>query len=55
MPRHPNQNPVGYRNPGEKQLNYVEVDIQSEDGVRLKGWLILSERPTANPTIIYYQ
>jgi hypothetical protein len=56
MPRYPAKNSLGERHPREAGLlNCQDVEIQTEDNVKLRGWIILSDNPRNNPTLIYYQ
>jgi hypothetical protein len=36
----PEGNPVGFRNPGERGLNYEDAYIKTSDGVTLHGWFV---------------
>jgi fermentation-respiration switch protein FrsA (DUF1100 family) len=54
----PQNNPEGYRNPGDLCLKYEDVIITTDDGVKLHGWFIPSQ-PTyplnSKPrTLVYF-
>lgn len=38
--QYPHQNPEGYRNPGERNLLYQDIETQTEDKLKLRGWFI---------------
>ncbi|CAI2375531.1 unnamed protein product [Moneuplotes crassus] len=51
---YPEENQEGKRNPGEKNMLYEDITIETEDDVRLAGWLIHHGATTkAHPTLIY--
>lgn len=52
--RYPENNPRTYRNPGERNMIYEDVTIQTKDQINLKGWLIKQKNPTMHETIIYF-
>jgi len=48
-------NPVGFRNPKEKNLNYEDVIIRTSDHIQLKGWFIESPKDSITcPTVVFY-
>jgi len=51
----PSRNEVGFRHPGEANLNYEDVHITTPDGVKLHGWFIKTETPQTSPTIVVFQ
>ena len=38
--RHIYDNPKSYQSPAERDMNYLPITIDREDGVKLKGWFI---------------
>ena len=38
--RHIYENPKSYQSPAERNMNYLTVTIERENGVKLKGWFI---------------
>lgn len=51
---YPEENQEGKRNPGEKNMLYEDITIETEDDVRLAGWLIHhGAKSKAHPTLIY--
>jgi fermentation-respiration switch protein FrsA (DUF1100 family) len=54
--RYPGDNPQGLRNPKEKNMNFEDIVVITEDNVRLAGWFIRHDaNDKAHPTIIYMQ
>ena len=43
IPRYMVDNPVGYRNPGEKGMSYRDVLITTSDKETLHGWFVFQE------------
>jgi len=52
--RLPENNPEGYRNPGEKSMIYEEVNIKTSDHLNLHGWLIKTANPSKSPTVVMF-
>ena len=51
---YPEENQEGKRNPGEKNMLFDDITIETEDDVRLAGWLIHQGAKTKDhPTLIY--
>ena len=51
---YPEENQEGKRNPGEKNMLYEDITIETDDDQRLAGWFIHQGKATATqPTIIY--
>lgn len=48
----PNTNPPGYRNPGERGLNYTDIWLLTDDQVKIHGWLVKSS--IRAPTIVFF-
>lgn len=38
--RYPESNPVSYRNPGERHMEYEDVTVVTIDKLKLKGWFV---------------
>lgn len=51
--RYPEDNPEGLRNPKEKNMNYEDIVVVTEDNLRLAGWFIRHDADKTAPTIIY--
>jgi hypothetical protein len=47
----PQGNPAGYRHPSEHQIETVDVEIATSDNVRIRGWLMRSDK---NERILVY-
>ena len=54
LAKSPSENPVGYRNPGEMNIQYKTVEIETADKIKLRGWLCLNSDAVSIPTIIYF-
>ena len=60
VPKRPDENPRGCRDPGEEGVNeWRDVWITTADGVRLHSWLLLHPRGGGaarqhRPTILYF-
>ena len=59
VPKRPDQNPQGCRDPGEEGVEeWRDVWIQTADGVKLHSWLLLHPRGGSprhtRPTILYF-
>lgn len=59
IPRSPQNNPRGYRSPGERQIPFDNVRIRCTDGVEIHAWLlwytdINGNKPPSTPTIIFF-
>ncbi|CAM9862368.1 unnamed protein product [Chrysoparadoxa australica] len=53
--KNPDDNPIGLRNPAERQLPYDDVVVEAKDGAKLHGWLIKQkENADRLPTLIYF-
>jgi pimeloyl-ACP methyl ester carboxylesterase len=48
-------NPQGNRHPGEANMLYEEVYIQTSDNLKLFGWFVKQAIPFDCPTLIYFQ
>ena len=46
--RHIYENPKSYQSPAERNMNYLTVTIERENGVKLKGWFICHLDSEAN-------
>jgi hypothetical protein len=40
IPRFMKDNPIGYRSPSEKGLQFRDVNIETSDGENLHGWFV---------------
>jgi len=49
-----NENPYGYQNPSQQDMDYEELNIITEDKINLHGWFIKQVNSKNRPTIIYY-
>lgn len=47
-------NPINYRSPKERGMNFENVWINTKDKQRLHGWLIFHKNSTQLPTLIYF-
>ena len=51
---YPEENQEGKRNPGEKNMLYEDITVETEDDIRLAGWFIHHGKDTKDhPTVIY--
>jgi len=51
----PEQNPRGWRNPGDKGMKYRDIEVITKDCKNLKGWFIYQEvNPHLTSTLIYF-
>jgi hypothetical protein len=50
----PENNPKSYRNPGERNMTYDEVQITTKDNLILVGWFIKQKNPLLHETIIFF-
>mmetsp|Transcript_23737 Transcript_23737/g.27294 ORF Transcript_23737/g.27294 Transcript_23737/m.27294 type:complete len:181 (+) Transcript_23737:24-566(+) len=50
----PENNPLGFRNPSEQDLEYDDIEIITKDKVKLCGWFIYHSNPKDYPTIIFF-
>nr|CCA23070.1 serine protease family S09X putative [Albugo laibachii Nc14] len=53
-PKLTKDNPSGYRHPGEYDIDYEDVMIPTEDGIRIHAWLLKQFKSLAYPTIIFF-
>ncbi|CAN8072674.1 unnamed protein product [Agarophyton chilense] len=42
------------KNPQDYGMDYIDVDVLTEDRVRIHGWLIKQGRPKEAPTLLYF-
>ena len=55
IPKSPDDNPRGFRHPGEWGMPFEEIDVRAADGVPLRMWLIKQTGTSAHsPTLIYF-
>ena len=40
----PSQNPIGSRNPLERDLEYADLNLNTSDGVIIRGWHVKSKK-----------
>ena len=52
--QYPSENPFGYKNPNEQNLNYKELFIKTKDNIKLYGWIIY-DKYIKKRTLIYFQ
>lgn len=52
--RYPENNPKTFRNPGERNMQYEDVTVQTKDGFALKGWFVKQKSPLQHETLIYF-
>lgn len=45
-------NPKGFRHPTEVNLTTLDIEVTTEDGLKLRGWLI--SKPTNKQIIVYF-
>lgn len=38
--RYPADNPEGYRNPGDRGMRYKDIEVETSDNVKIRGWFI---------------
>jgi len=48
------ENPFGYQNPSQQDMEYEDIRISTEDKVKLHGWFIKQPDSKNRPTIIYF-
>eukprot|EP00921_Rhytidocystis_pertsovi_P000850 GHVQ01001454.1.p1 GENE.GHVQ01001454.1~~GHVQ01001454.1.p1 ORF type:complete len:357 (-),score=59.40 GHVQ01001454.1:1905-2975(-) len=53
----PDRNPTGMKHPGEQEMEYEDVTIMTDDGVKLHAWFIHQSGALqrAAPTVIFFQ
>ncbi len=55
MPIRPDDNPEGFRHPGERNVPFEDVMIETEDGEKVHSWLMLQPKNSEKvPTLIYF-
>lgn len=56
MPVSPDDNPPGFKDPGERGVTYEDVMIETIDGEKLHSWLMYHDGGKSNkvPTLIYF-
>lgn len=55
VPKRTSENPPPYNDPGNFNLPYDELEIVTEDGVKLHGWLIRQpSNPRKKPTVLFF-
>ena len=58
IPKRPSQNPLTYRSPAERGMEYRTLHITTKDGCHLHGWLMTvpggAKKSKKVPTIIYF-
>jgi fermentation-respiration switch protein FrsA (DUF1100 family) len=57
QPRAAGDNPEGYRDPSDRKLPYEDVQVETEDGLKLHCWFIKRETPEATRqarTILFF-
>lgn len=55
LPLSPDDNPDGYKDPGERGVKYEDVMIETADGEKVHSWLMYHEGKSAKvPTLIYF-
>lgn len=54
-PLTPDENPEGFKDPGERRVTYEDVMIETADGEKLHSWLMYHEHNSMKvPTLIYF-
>lgn len=51
--KRPECNPIGYRDPGERNIPFEDVYFTAKDGVRLHAWL-LKQKELDAPTVLFF-
>ena len=55
MPVSPDENPDGFRHPGERNVPFEDVMIETADGEMVHSWLMLRPNDSEKvPTLIYF-
>jgi pimeloyl-ACP methyl ester carboxylesterase len=55
LPVSTDDNPDGYKNPGERRVPYEDVMIETADGEKIHSWLMCQEQNSGKvPTLIYF-
>ena len=52
--KYPESNPSGFKHPGERNLPYEKVDLETEDRKVIHGWLMLQPNSPEVPTLVYF-
>ena len=52
--RNVKENPYGYQDPSQQDMQYEDLYITTDDKVKLHGWLIKQSDSKSRPTIIYF-
>lgn len=52
--RDSNENPFGYQNPQQQNMQYENLKITTNDKINLHGWFIKQADHLKRPTIIYF-
>lgn len=47
-------NPHGYRSPSEKQMPYEDIEINTTDNLKIRGWKILQQDSAYCPTFVFF-
>jgi hypothetical protein len=58
LPEHmrPQDNPHPFQHPGQWDIKYRDVEIQSRDGIKLRCWFMFHEKPNEErPTLLFFQ
>jgi hypothetical protein len=50
----PDDNPQGFKNPGEHGINYRDVNITTEDDIVLHAWFLEQPEPQTKATIVFF-
>jgi hypothetical protein len=48
------ENPIGYQNPSQQNMEYEDLKISTEDKINLHGWFIKQPDSVNRPSIVYF-
>ncbi|KAL4508029.1 hypothetical protein ABPG72_021402 [Tetrahymena utriculariae] len=54
LPKSQDQNQLGMQNPSQIGLDYEDINILTDDNVKLHGWIAKRPNPKNVPTVIYF-
>lgn len=42
------------KKPNDYGMDYIDVDLRTQDQVRIHAWLVKQHRPKQSPTLVYF-
>lgn len=52
--RNVNENPDGFQNPSQQNMEYEDLNILTKDNINLHGWFVKQEDSRNRPTVVYF-